>query len=385
MAWPPNWETAGLQYLARDGHILVRDADISRVQEVLGGRPVGDRPSNINGLTLFAYAEDRDLTVESACDLLDRELGRGVATPDHVFYVVPASGTCPATEPEPVHSPCRPYPEPGADPCAGEGVLVKILDSGLFEGAAQDYDWLSGVTGDTEDTYFPAPPDRSIRHYAGHGTFSAGVVRTMAPGAEVTVLHTFTPVHAGSTYESELASDIVQALSDGPDIISLSFGTYTRSDIPPLGIDVLEPLLRGSSEVVLVAAAGNDSTRDRFWPAAYPWVTSVGALDRSWTRRAWFSNHGCWVSIYAPGEDLVNAFPKGVFTCNEPPNKGQGRVFTGMGRWSGTSFATPMVAGMIAARMTVTGESAPEAVAALRAEAVAKRIPGVGPVLVPGS
>jgi subtilisin family serine protease len=299
--------------------------------------------------------------------------------------VVPKAGsTCPATEPEPVHSPCRPYPEPAVDSCAGENVLVKILDSGLFQGADQGYDWLAGVTGDAEDTYTPSP-NETIRHYAGHGTFSAGVVRTVAPAAEVTVLHTFTPVHGGATYESELASDILQALSDGPDIISLSFGTYTRSDIPPLGIDVLEPLLRGSSDVVLVAAAGNDSTRDRFWPAAYPWVTSVGALDRSWTRRAWFSNFGCWVSVYAPGEDLVNAFPQGTFVCNEPPNRGQRRVFTGMGRWSGTSFATPMVAGLIAARMTATGESAPEAVAALRAEAVAKRIPGVGPVLVPGS
>src|SRR3954451_24929187 len=72
--WPGTWREDGLRYHYRDGHLLIRDADVDRVRAILGGEPIADRQNNINGLTLFGYDSDRYESVEAACQAADAQL-----------------------------------------------------------------------------------------------------------------------------------------------------------------------------------------------------------------------------------------------------------------------------------------------------------------------
>jgi hypothetical protein len=363
-------DTADFEYLYRQERLLVRDVDVDRVLAALTGAEVED--ALVNGLTRISLPEGAD--VGRSLEELDRVLGVGVATPDHVLWVTPGS-CCPATEPQEAPSSSA-YPRLSRWGQGGAGVLVSVVDTGWHPPAATDplTPWLAGVTGDPEviDT-------DHIHEYAGHGTFVAGVVRCEAPSSEIRVEGFLT--HGGAVLESEIVRQLIEALALGPDIISLSAGSTTRGGRPLLSFDVFhDNFLSKVKGTVLVAAAGNDSTRRPFWPAAFDWAVSVGAVDEN-GQRATFSNFGSWVDVYALGVDMVNAYPHGSYTCVEPPNVGEVRHFEGLCQWSGTSFSTPLVAGKIAARMSRTGLSARHAADQLLHEARANAVPGVGPVL----
>ena len=272
-----------------------------------------------------------------------------------------------------------------------------VLDTGLVPDAATDHPWMAGVTGDEEN---PLGPDGTIRQDGGHGTFTAGCVRVTAPEAGVRVLNaaSLIPVQEsadeiGAVFESELAnllrSQLVAAAGEPPvrvpDIVVLNFAGRTPDDRPPVALAALyDSVIQHLKEVLIIAPAGNEPDDRKNWPASFSWVVSVGALAENRSDRAPWSNFARTVDVYAPGDRLVNAFAKGDYVCKWDDEPHDERSFDGMALWSGTSFSTPLVAGLVASRMSTTGQSSRRAWESLLDLAERQAIPGVGPVLYPG-
>ncbi|MEV7083820.1 S8/S53 family peptidase [Streptomyces sp. NPDC093516] len=322
--------------------------------------------------------------------------GRRMVARNHVVHI--AVNACPGDEPVPAPLSEPPNPAPAGtphDPATAVGVLV--VDTGLT------HDFRScGLLAHTDgDAQLQECDEQGIlRPYVGHGTFIAGLVAAVAPNTDITVRGTLND--AGAILESEFGEKLFEAVDAGgwPDVLSLSAGTSNGRTDGLLGVENFMRELR-AQRTLLVAAAGNNAAASPFWPAAYAdlpgWedaVLSVGALRSDGEHGACFTNHGPWVKVYAPGERLTSAltgfdtpvpyvYQHSTYdacrygftydcTCRHPRHSGvlsdEGNaakpdqvMFEGYAQWSGTSFATPVTAGMIAAHMTAHGETDPRA------------------------
>lgn len=196
-----------------------------------------------------------------------------------------------------------------------------------------------------------APEDRRLDTQAGHRTFISGVILRMATIRAVHVLDS-----TGVADARAVAKAIAKLARANVDVINLSLGGYTRSNRGPMSLQKALSLVPASTAVV--AAAGNHDPENPShsgfaparpnWPSAFEGVISVGALTEGGTTVAPFSNFGPWVDVFAVGENVQSTF----LTFR---GDGEDQQFNGWATWSGTSFATPMVAGAIAARMTLDG------------------------------
>jgi hypothetical protein len=362
------------------------------------GSPDPNRYPHVLPGLILVYISGK--SVPDVLDGIDRDLGEGCATPNHVLTVASngaspdeSVGPCAATDPEEVYEGTEPYP--GICHCnSGAGVRIYIADTGLIpdEGShhiagtgvivdsGSHHPWLAGVRGE-EDPQSPQLPQMLLKPYAGHGTFVAGVLRCIAPAADIYVGNVFCT--GGSALEADFVTDLRKALHRGTDIFHLSCASTTRKDLALLSFWTWLRQLRQHKGIVCVAPAGNSGSRRPHWPGASPEVASVGALAADWRNRASFSNYGGWVDAYAPGRNLINAYGFGEFICDMVPYVGQHRHFHGMAQWSGTSFSSPIVTGLIADRMWRTGENGIEAAAAVLRAARSHAIPGVGAIALP--
>jgi len=300
---------------------------------------------------------------------------RWSVTPNHVLSGAPSWGGGPKGRPTPVGDIPAPIDHGGARP-----VTVGILDTGIDEHPwFADEPWYQACTQAQHEALNPAD-EQDLESESGHGTFIAGLIMQEAPSAYLRFERVLSP--AGVTDEVELLNGLdrierqTQGQGDHLDILNLSLGCYTFDDRPsPVLNDAITRLGR---RTLVVAAAGNFDSDRPYWPAALKEVCAVAALTRSASgepKRASFSNYGWWVDAAAPGVKLKSAFLT--------HGREEGREFHGYAKWSGTSFAAPVVAGRIAALMSAKNMSVRDAATEVL-DPAGTRIPDLG-VVVPAA
>jgi thermitase len=216
-------------------------------------------------------------------------------------------------------------------------IVIAILDTGvdldhpdLAKKIVAGYD---AVDGDDD------PDD-----VAEHGTHCAGIaaaqtnngagIAGVCPNCRIMPVRVLSP-DGGSA--SDVAKGIIWATDHGAKVISMSLGGLYESTAQSDAIDYA-----WDKGVVIVAAAGNDGATDAHYPAYHEKCIAVGATERD-DARSDYSDYGDWVDVAAPGTFITSTVPGGY------------------AQMSGTSMATPHVAGLAGLVWSAMGASATNA------------------------
>ncbi len=254
---------------------------------------------------------------------------------------------------------------------SGLGIRVAVLDTGMDlkhpDFAGRVLRSRSFITGE------------DVQDGNGHGTHCIGTAcgpmdpstlprYGVAYNAEIYAGKVLS--NRGSGSDSGILAGIEWAINNGCAIISMSLGAPTRpgDTYSPIYEQVGQRALKRGS--LIIAAAGNESRRDRGqinpvgYPANAPTLMAVGALDNK-LQMGFFSNgsvnlDGGQVDIAAPGVAVYSAWPM--------PER--------YNTISGTSMATPHVAGIAALYAQATGARGMELWAWLMRDALRMGLPG---------
>jgi subtilisin family serine protease len=232
----------------------------------------------------------------------------------------------------------------------GDGVNLAVIDTGI-DTDHPDLKVAGGVNC--------VEPGKPFKDDHGHGTHVAGTIAAqdneqgvVGVAPEVSLYGVKVLDAYGSGTFADVISGIQWAVENGMDIANMSLGAG-------YGTDALEDAVKkaAAAGLTIVAAAGN-SGGDVGYPAAYPETIAVAASD-SKDKVAWFSSRGPEVDFIAPGVDVLSTAMDG-----------------GYAEMSGTSMASPHVAGLAALAAASQGLSGPEEIRAALRDAAAK-FPGV--------
>jgi subtilisin family serine protease len=395
-------------YLYRTGQLLVSKDDEDAVRTVLSGRartdqePADDDASrclDALGLTRVRVEEprnDEEAPLPALVEQLQQNQGLRVRL-NHVLVSTFHVHVGPATPPRPAGPQEFPdVPAMNRAATAAHPVKVRVLDTGLADDEVIRNQILQGrCDGDPKAAELSSPLPRSV----GHGTFIAGLICQHSDGTRVEIRDVVD--ECGFIDDAALCGQLADIRED-VDLLNLSLGGYGLGGDMVATVSQLKALTFRNPNLVIVAAAGNDGLDRPFLPAALPNVIGVAAVERGADgslQRACFSNHGPWVDASAVGVGVVSAFPpfSGELAAVEPPPscQGSGASVTAAptsgsfeqrrARWSGTSFAAPLVTAAIAQRMTTAGRTAREAAYDLLFDPAVQggRLPGLGIPVVP--
>ncbi len=207
----------------------------------------------------------------------------------------------------------------------GNGVLVAILDTGVA-----DHPTLQSSIRRISLVSDPANPSDLNGHATAVASLIAGAdprAPGVAPGVELLSIRLANDLGYSDSFT--LAQGILAAVDAGAAVINISLASQGDSLVLRQAIEVAR-----DKGIAIVASAGNDGLPQVSYPAAYPGVIGVGAVDANGSYLA-FSNSGSDLTAAAPGYEITAAWP-------------DERVV----EFSGTSASAPILAGAIAATMS---------------------------------
>jgi thermitase len=183
-------------------------------------------------------------------------------------------------------------------------------------------------SGTTDDVY-------------GHGTHVAGIAAAITDngvgvaglGYNSTIMNVKVLSDMGAGLYSWIASGIIWAADNGAEIINMSLGGPSESSTLEEAINYA-----WNKGVVVVAAAGNNGDTTPMYPAYYTNCIAVAATNSNDGRASW-SNYGDWVDVAAPGVSIYSTLKNNNY-----------------GYMSGTSMASPHVAGLAALVFTAVSD-----------------------------
>ncbi|MBG6056559.1 type VII secretion-associated serine protease mycosin [Salinibacterium sp. CAN_S4] len=221
----------------------------------------------------------------------------------------------------------------------GAGVTIAVIDTGV-DGSVPE---LAGaVVGGTDFSGLGSPngqkpvgtdgPEHGTMVAslaAGRGTSATDGVIGAAPAASILSI-SIGFGEGASTSDDQIAGAVRYAVDKGADVINMSL-TRNTLDWPESWDDAF--LYAMENDVVVVAAAGNrgSGTTEVGAPATMPGVLTVAGVDTNGKASFDASSQGITIAVSAPSEQLVGVIPGGQHV-----------------KWSGTSGATPIVAGVVA-------------------------------------
>ncbi|MBX3194736.1 MAG: S8 family serine peptidase [Microbacteriaceae bacterium] len=221
----------------------------------------------------------------------------------------------------------------------GEGVVIAIIDTGIDSGVR---DLAGAVIGGADFSGLgyangQKPVGRQSSEHAtmvaalaaGRGTGAGSGILGAAPEASLLSL-SIGFGEGDDDSDTQIAEAVRWAVDNGADVINMSL-TRNTLDWPESWDDAF--LYAMEHDVVVVAAAGNraSGTTEVGAPATMPGVLTVSGVDRSGAASFDASSQGITIGVAAPSEQLVGVIPGGQYVT-----------------WSGTSGATPIVAGIVA-------------------------------------